>query len=373
MTRFLQALPVLLAGTALPLPAQQPQPAEPELEEEPAGIRRIVAVKDVCAWPNLTLAPDGAILAVLHNQPSHGGMEGDVECWASPDGVAWEKRGVITRHEPQTIRMNHAAGLAKNGDFVVLCSGWTNVKQPERPKQPAFRDAILSNWVLRSKDGGRTWAKGTEFPAAEPGWSGQIPFGDIWVGEDGALHTSCYRGKLASPEKNFKIGAYESWHFRSDDDGHTWKAVSVIGPKHNETDIFPLGGRRWMAAARVDALELFVSDDDGATWKDPLRVTRRNEINGHLMRLKDGRLLLSYGVRIKGEQGVRAKLSADEGRTWSAPLRLARSEDGDCGYPATIQRADGKLVTAYYAHKAPEHDGYHMGVAVWSAPPPVAK
>jgi hypothetical protein len=349
---------------AAPSSAQQTPPAE----HEPAEIQRVVAAKDVCAWPNLTLMKDGSIVAVLHNKPSHGGMEGDVECWASADGTQWEKRSVITQHDPDTIRMNHAAGLAKNGDLIALCSGWTNIKQPERPKQPAFRDATLSNWVMRSADMGRTWTRGEGFAPAEKGWCDQIPFGDIWVGEDGALRTSCYRGKLLSPEKSFKIGAYESWHFRSDDDGRTWKAVSIIGPKHNETDIFPLGGKRWMAAARVDAMELFTSEDDGVTWSSPQRVTQRNEINGHLTRLKDGRLLLTYGVRIKEEQGVRAKFSSDDGKTWSDPIRLMRSDDGDCGYPSSVQRADGRIVTAYYSRKAAEHDGYHMGVAIWAAP-----
>lgn len=54
---------------------------------------------------------------------------------------------------------NHAAGLAKNGDLLVLCSGWTDVKQPQRPKQAAFRDDILPQWICRSADGGRTWTQ----------------------------------------------------------------------------------------------------------------------------------------------------------------------------------------------------------------------
>ena len=124
----------------------------------------IVAVRNVCAWPNLTVLRDGTIIAVFHNQPSHGGREGDVDCWASCDGLTWEKRSTVTRHEPNTIRMNHAAGLARNGDLVVLCSGWTNTKQPERPKQAAFRDAVLSAWILRSADGGRhdVWQGGRD-------------------------------------------------------------------------------------------------------------------------------------------------------------------------------------------------------------------
>ncbi|MDZ4288107.1 MAG: SMP-30/gluconolactonase/LRE family protein [Prosthecobacter sp.] len=337
-------------------------------EPQPPTIKRVVAVPDVCAWPNLTLMSDGSVTAILHNQPGHGTLEGDIDCWASADGLAWEKRSTITQHEPGTIRMNHAAGLAKNGDLVVICSGWTDHKQAERPKQPKFRDAVIENWVLRSKDGGRTWEKRAAFPRPEAGWTEQIPFGDIWLGADGALHTSCYQGLLAEPTKSFKTKSYRSWHFRSADDGWTWAPVSIIGPRHNETDIFPLGGRSWLAAARVEAMDLFRSDDNGVTWHEPLRVTDRNEINGHLARLKDGRLLLTYGVRIAGRQGVCAKLSTDNGKTWGKTLRLAHSASGDCGYPSSVQLANGKIVTAYYSRDAPEHAGYHMGSAVWEAP-----
>ncbi len=341
--------------------------AEPE--PEPEVFQRVVAVENVCAWPNLTLMRDGTVIAIFHNQPSHGTKEGDVDCWASCDGLTWEKRSTVTRHEPNTIRMNHAAGLARNGDLVVLCSGWTNTKQPERPKQAAFRDAVLSAWILRSADGGRTWEKRETFPAAESCWTEHIPFGDIWVGEDGALHTSCYQGQFSDPAQSSKTKGWRSWHFRSDDDGWTWRAVSIIGPRHNETDIFPLGGKRWLAAARIDRMELIRSDDDGVTWQEPEPVTERNEINGHLSRLKDGRLLLSYGVRVKDRRGVCARFSSDDGRTWGEPLRLAHTVGNrDCGYPSSVQLPSGKIVTAWYSRETPDYDGYHMGVTVWDAP-----
>ena len=340
-------------------------------EVEPKNLQRIVAIENVCAWPNLTLLPDGTIITILFNQPNHGTMQGDVDCYASSDGVKWERRGTVTQHEPDTIRMNHAAGLAKNGDLLVLCSGWTNVKQPQRPKQADFRDAVLRSWVLRSKDAGRTWSKSAAFPATESDeWTEHIPFGDIWTAQDGTLRTSCYQGQMTDPTKSSKTKGWRSWCFRSDDDGVTWKPQSIIGATHNETDIFPLGGKSWLAAARTTQMELFRSDDDGATWGTPLKVTARNEINGHLTRLSDKRLLLSYGVRIAGQHGVCAKFSGDEGKTWSAPIRLARSEVGDCGYPSSVQIANGKIVTAYYSKAAPECDHYHMGVAVWDAPAP---
>jgi hypothetical protein len=339
--------------------------AEPS---QPAVIARYVAIDNVCAWPQLTVLRDGTLAAIIHNQPAHGLREGDVECWTSADGEFWAKAGAPTRHEPNTIRMNHASGLANNGDLLVLCSGWTDLKQPERPKQPPFRDAVLRSWVCRSGDGGSTWTRDKDFPAPEKGWTEFIPFGPIVAGEDGALHASCYGGRFADPSKTYKTKGGRSWHFRSDDDGKTWHPASVIGEKHNETSLLRLGGKRWLAAARIDAIELFRSDDDGATWQGPQRVTERSEVNAHLARLKDGRLLLTYGNRVKGQFGVLAKLSGDEGASWGEPLRLAHSLEADCGYPSSVQRTDGKIVTAYYAKAAENHSRYHMGAAIWEPP-----
>lgn len=343
-------------------------PLGAQTEPEPAGLRRVVAVKDVCAWPNLTLMPDGSLVAILFNQPAHGTQEGDLECWASQDGAVWEKRGQVTQHVPRTARFNHAAGLAHNGDLVVLCSGWSDRAQPPRPKQAAFRDAVLRPWVLRSTDGGRTWSQSDAFPAGESPWTEYIPFGDLWKADDGALLTSCYQGRLPSPEKSSRIDAWRSWCFRSPDDGKTWEPLALLGPTHNETSVFPLGDQRWLAVARAQACEFFISNDNGASWAGPQRMTERNEINGHVTRLQDGRLLLTYGVRVPGREGVCAMLGRADALEWSPPARLAHAHSSDCGYPASVQLADGTIVTAYYSKSGPEYDGYHFGVALWKAP-----
>ena len=49
-------------------------------------------------------------------------------------------------------------------------------------------------------------------------------------------------------------------------------------------------------------------------------------------------------------------------------MRLVDSLEQDCGYPSSVQRADGKIVTAYYAKRVLNHERYHMGVALWEAP-----
>ena len=336
-------------------------------------VERYVVIDNVCAWPNLTVLRDGTIAATIYNSPNHGTSEGAVDVWASQDGRFWEKRGVAAPNEPKTIRMNVAAGLAGNGDLIVLSSGWSDIQQPNQPKKRPFRDAKLPVAVCRSSDGGRTWTRTLNFPPPTPGWGEFVPFGDIHAGADGALHAACYESKREEEPLPVRV-----WHFRSDDDGRTWRATSVIGASQiakasNETSILYLGGKNWLAAVREEGpklIELFRSEDDGQTWVGPQRVTRRGEVNAHLARLKDGRLLLSYGNRIEGEFGVMAKFSSDEGRTWSAPIRLADSLVLDCGYPSSVQRPDGSIVTAYYSLKTQTHTRYHMAVVIWTPPAP---
>ena len=67
-----------------------------------------------------------------------------------------------------------------------------------------------------------------------------------------------------------------------------------------------------------------------------------------MIRLQDGRLCLTYGVR-KAPWEMRAQFSSDAGHTWSEPFVLQTGGGGrDLGYPRTLQRPDGKIVTTYY-------------------------
>jgi hypothetical protein len=326
-----------------------------------------VSIDNVCAWPMLTQLPDGSILAAAHNDPSHALHECDVDCWASDNGEFWHRLGTATAHEPNTARMNHAFGLARNGDVLMLVSGWSNEQQPGKPKAKPFRDAILRCQVARSRDGGKTWTTRREFPAPDPGLGEYVPFGNILAADDGSLRTSCYTTATVD-DAGKKVPGHQSFMFRSDDDGNTWKKISVIGPRHDETALFRLDGKRWLAAARFKEVDIFRSDDDGTTWQGPFPATAPDELNGHLLKLRDGRLVLAFGDRVKGQCGVCAKISSDDGRTWGSPFRLADSLVADCGYPSSVQRADGKIVTVFYTRSSREHDRYHMGTIIWDAP-----
>ncbi|MCA1809463.1 MAG: glycoside hydrolase [Lentisphaerae bacterium] len=335
-------------------------------------------VADVCAWPNLTRLPNGDIVALIYNQPSHGRMPGDVDCWASTDeGETWTKRSTAApRGTPEQNRMNVAAGLTAEGDLILVTSGWS---APGNPEAWSNIGEVLPTWVCISKDGGVTWSIDKEsFPRAPDGRE-LIPFGDIMPGQDGRLRVAAYRGEADEAAQEAakdgdplvrRAAAGQNWVVRGD--GRTWDApVPVTSvPRHNETTLLHLGDGKWLAAARRGGMLLSYSEDDARTWiaygpGERGRVTPNSHHPGHLTRLNDGSILLSYGNRARPGPGVEVLFSDDEGLSWSAPYRLLDVDSGDSGYPSSVQREDSQIVTAYYAKGIPGHGGYHMGVVIW--------
>ena len=108
-------------------------------------------------------------------------------------------------------------------------------------------------------------------------------------------------------------------------------------------------------------VQLFASDDDGRSWQDRGPLTESAEHPAHLLRLADGRLLFTFGIRIVG-----VRFSDDEGASWSEQRTMMRCEGAsDGGYPSSSQLADGTVVTAYYTNRIDAHARYHMGVVRW--------
>jgi hypothetical protein len=326
-------------------------------------MERYIAIDKVCAWPNLTQMPDGALIATIFNQPTHGGWEGDVECWASEDdGRLWALRGVPAPHEPTTNRMNVAAGLARDGSLIVLASGWNDRPPVGDYSRPRGAD-VLRLWTCRSADGGRTWRRSESLypPTAE---DRVIPFGDIVQLADGALGVCLYTWR--------PTGENSAHFYASTDDGRTWNARAIIQEGNtNETTPVVLSDGRLLVVARTlgdQHMEAFASDDHGHTWQARGPVTLGRQHPGHLLLLRDGRLLLAYGIRNKGLYGVGVRFSTDLGESWEPPQVLVDLEDAtDGGYPATAQATDGTLITAYYCRGIPAHQRYHMGVVRWQA------
>lgn len=326
----------------------------------------LLAVKDVTAWPNLQQLPDGSCVATIFNKPSHGQTEGHVDCWKSIDGgLSWSLLPPPVLNEPATNRMNVAVGLARNGDLVVICSGWSDkpVAGSERYAKGRFRHAILQPWTSCSSDGGRTWqVNKTAFPLEAPDGGSLIPYGDIKTAENGDLLATAYSAR--APKSGNRVYVY-----RSRDDGRAWGNPVALDDSENcnETALLRLDGQKWLAATRCHGkargLRLYKSNDDGRTWTFQSQLTNGDLYPAHLMRTNDGRVLLAYGNR-SANKGIDIMTSSDGGTTWSEPRRIANFE-GDGGYPASIQRKDGRILTLFYAQKTGVYEGYHMAGVIW--------
>jgi hypothetical protein len=154
---------------------------------------------------------------------------------------------------------------------------------------------------------------------------------------------------------------------RTVDGGKSWRFVSAIGPEPAGYAIMPStvrlspsdilatircrqGGQKISSAsAWIDA---YISHDNGESWHY-LNRPAPNLGEGNppaLLKLRDGRLCLVYGVRDPPFR-IEARLSRDNGSSWSVPFVLR--DDGasrDLGYPRAVERTDGKVVAVYYFH-----------------------
>jgi len=99
-------------------------------------------------------------------------------------------------------------------------------------------------------------------------------------------------------------------------------------------------------------IDAYVSRDNGTHWTQLSRaVPSTGDHSGNppsLVRLRDGRLVVTYGYRAEPFE-VRARISSDQGKTWSPDFVLrSGAASWDVGYTRSTQRADGKIVTVYY-------------------------
>lgn len=208
----------------------------------------------------------------------------------------------------------------------------------------AERKAELGEWLIRSTDGGKTWS--TRIPTIV-----NSPHGPTQL-RDGRL---LYAGKkLWTDDK--KIGVCEST-----DDGQSWKWLAEIPTRegddvtkeYHELYAIEAGNGTLIVQIRnhskANSGETLQSEstDGGKTWSVPHSIGVWG-LPSHLLKLRDGRLLMTYGHR-RAPFGNQARLSTDNGKTWGEAMIISGDgPGGDLGYPSTVELADGTLLTVWY-------------------------
>jgi hypothetical protein len=113
-------------------------------------------------------------------------------------------------------------------------------------------------------------------------------------------------------------------------------------------------------------IDVYASSDNGAHWEQasrPVADTGRGN-PASLIRLRDGRLCLTWGQR-REPFTIRAIFSDDQGETWGGEFVVhAGGVEPDLGYPRTVQRPDGNLVTVFYFNEANRNERF-LARTIW--------
>jgi hypothetical protein len=221
------------------------------------------------------------------------------------------------------------------------------------------RQRMLDTWMLRSADNGVSWSAPFRVPVNSP--HGPIALSDgrmLYAGKE------LWRG-------DHRIGVAESA-----DDGATWGWLATIptrpGDDHNnyhELHAVETASGRLVIHIRnhnePNERETLQSEstDGGKTWSVPHAIGVWG-LPSHLLRLRDGRLVMSYGYR-RSPFGNQVRTSDDQGANWSEPLTLyGGGASGDLGYPSTVELSDKSLLTVWY-EKMPGTDIAALRQARW--------
>ena len=320
-------------------------------------------------WPTLARRKNGQLLLVCSGgREAHVCPFGRVELMRSDDGGRTWGFPRVVMDGPIDDR---DAGVLETAKGSILITTFTSLayegilKRAEaaEPGQPGAwpeeklrrwqaahnrvtaeeRQRALGVWMIRSTDGGVTFSGRYDCLV-------DSPHGPIQLA-DGRL---LYAGKDLWREGS-RVGFCEST-----DDGQTWRWLATLptreGDSHtsyHELHAVETADGRLVCQIRnhnkQNSRETLQaeSSDGGKTWTEPHSIGVWG-LPSHLLRLKDGRLLMTYGHR-RDPLGNQARVSDDGGRTWSDPIIVSGDGiSGDLGYPSTVQLDDGSLVTVWY-------------------------
>ena len=338
---------------------------------------------EFCAWPfngGMWQFEDGEIVVGFtrskadysaHENIQHGKMDPDggeqVLIRSFDGGKTWPEDTITTMFKrPEFDPVADAArrGETSDASYDPNADGfmlWGGFGFPTKGK-PAGVITMVST------DRGKNWSDPVKLPTWLPGAS-RYTFSfacgrpSYVVRKDGMLLLFGSASRKSLDDKVTGIGesaipvVWASWN-----GGASWGFLSEV----ELTPRLPVGilpyplllpnGDMLMAVRRQYSgynayTQIYKSTDHGGTWNFFSRVNDWGA-PANLLLMPDERIICVYGYRQEG-YGIRARVSEDGGATWGEEL-VIRDDGGswDLGYPRSVVRPDGNILTVYYMNLA---------------------
>ena len=298
------------------------------------------------AFPQLDQLPDGRVAASfsISLKRDHY-VIGEWAVLASDDGgrtwAASDDPSIPHSWPAPTIREHSDRFNAVLADGTYLCAGstgwavWDSERRAEAEQSdmrvlphPWLEDKIAVReqklFVQYSENQGQTWTR-NEWKI--PGFDHSMAFSRGTMLEDGTVLVPVYGEDTDGNGRNmvWRSGPGGKAGWRLLPLGNQTKDMNV-----NETAFLETAPGRVLALSR-NATGYFTemwSDDSGRSWSEPLLTDIwAPHSPPHMIKLRDGRILCTYGYR-RAPMGIRAVLSSDGGETWDTDNTVILREDG---------------------------------------------
>lgn len=265
----------------------------------------------------------------------------------NPDVCIWISRKLKSKSEwtkPQMV----ADGVF-SPEYREACWNPVIFEMPNGELRIYFKIGVnvagWKGWMVRSKDGGKTWGKREQLPDTIYGPIKNKPI--------------LNKDRLISPTSDERDG-WKLYFEYSDDLGKTWKRTAFVeagnGIKAIQPSIIVLPDGRLEALCRTRSRHIGVtySDDNGETWSKLQFIETPNNNSGiDAVNLKDGGYALicnDWPIEPTKEKGARTPLSilrSNDGVNWKHWITLEDSPILQYSYPSIIQSQDGHIHVVY--------------------------
>ncbi len=319
------------------------------------------------AWPSVARLRDGRLAMVAsgfrieHKCPfgksviSYSQDEG--ETWSCPAPVidtplddrdsgivAFGESSVIVTSFNNSIesQRNWSVKEEKNKPYSAYINSYLDVIE----KKGGWEKYLGSNYRI-SHDNGQTFGPIMQIPVTCPHGPAVIPDGSLlYVGRkflhnasflDGEVYLACY--------KVFADGSQEYLcEIENIGEGYVSCEPHTI-VLDNGTVIVHI---RVMSVAGAFTIFQCESHDGGHSFTKPRQLlAEKGGAPAHMIH-HNGTLISAYGYRNK-PYGIRAMFSKDNGQTWDIDNVILDDVDSDdCGYPSSVVRSDGTILTVFY-------------------------